>query len=161
MARPARTVCLLDWHADTPYGLTAVAVPADELSEAEEVAAPLAGEALPVAWVDADPALLRRLVAMCRPIPTTGFWHVYDDRPVTDEARARRDCLRVFADEWPDAERLPVDQADHLPGLTALVRLAALGCRVPPEAEEWLDEDEDIHDTFDTFTVGVLPADWH
>lgn len=158
MTHPPRTACLLDWHADAPYGLTVLGVPADRLTEAEEKAASaLAGRPLPASWQGADPALRRRLVAACRPVPTTGLWHVSDDRPVTDERLARRDCLRALAAEWPGAEPLPADRTARLPGLSALVRLAALVCRMPPEAE--LDPDEDLLDVFDTYTVGGIPDD--
>ncbi|MFI2372746.1 hypothetical protein [Streptomyces sp. NPDC018833] len=127
--------------ADTPSGVILMGVRqydpstghADRLSEAEEKAATaLVGRPLPASWRGADPALRRRFVAACRPVPTAGLWHVADDRPDTDEARARRDCLRALADEWPEAEPLPADQGDRLPGLTALLRLTALVCRMPP-----------------------------
>ncbi|WP_228447186.1 hypothetical protein [Streptomyces paludis] len=154
-----RAAWLLDWHTDTPYGLTALGVPADRLSEAEEKAASaLAGQPLPASWQGADPALRRRLVAACRPVPTTRLWHVSDDRPVTDEARARQDCLRILATEQPEAVPLPTDQVNRLPGLTALLRLTALACRMPPEV--WLGADEDLLDVFDSYTVGGIPDDF-
>ncbi|MFD5426225.1 hypothetical protein [Streptomyces sp. NPDC127084] len=154
-SRP-RSVCLLDWHGEPPYGLTALGIPADRLTEAEvRAAAALAGRSLPGSWQDADPALRRRLVAACRSVPTTYLWHVADDRPDTDEVRARRDCMRAFGDERPADRLLPEDQADRLPGLTALIRLTALVCRMPPDL--WLDAEEDLLDIYDTYVVGGLP----
>ncbi|MEV4921164.1 hypothetical protein AB0K47_30705 [Streptomyces tirandamycinicus] len=152
------TVCLLHWHGEPPYGLTALGIPADRVSEAEEKAASAwAGQALPATWQGADPALRRGLVAAVRPVPATGLWHMADDRPDTDESRARRDCLRALAGEWPEAEPLTAGQADRLPGLTALLRLTALVCRMPPEV--WLDAEEDLLDIYDTYSVAGLPDD--
>ncbi|MFI5829182.1 hypothetical protein ACIA6C_18340 [Streptomyces sp. NPDC051578] len=148
-----RTVCLLHWHGEPPYGLTVLGVPADRLDEAEEAAGTaLAGLHLPASWQDAEPALRRSVVAACRPVPAGRLWHVTDDRPGTDAGRARRDCLRALADEWPGAE--PVADRDRLPGLEALLRLTALVCRMPPEV--WLDAEEDLLDIYDTYTVGGL-----
>ncbi|MFE5402995.1 hypothetical protein ACFQ9Z_16915 [Streptomyces sp. NPDC056580] len=57
--------------------------------------------------------------------------------------------------EWPGAEPLPTEEADRLPGLTSLVRLTALVCRLPPGV--WLKAEEDLLDLYDTYTVGTLP----
>ncbi|MFG2576187.1 hypothetical protein [Streptomyces sp. NPDC048481] len=151
-----RVLCLLHWHGEPPYGLTALGIAPDRLTEAEEkAAAALAGLALPGSWVDADPALRRHLVAACRPVPTAGLWHVTDDRPALDEKHARHDCLRALTAEWPGTEALPTVNADRLPGLTALARLTALVCRMRPEV--WLEPEEDLLDIYDTYTVGALP----
>ncbi|MFD2119417.1 hypothetical protein ACFSNO_07415 [Streptomyces cirratus] len=148
-----QTVCLLHWHGEPPYGLTVLGLPADRLSEAEEAAGTaLAGLVLPTSWQDADPALRRSVVAACRPVGAVRLWHVTDERPDTDAARARRDCLRALADEWPQAG--PVADQSRLPGLNALLGLTALVCRMPPEV--WLDAEEDLLDIYDTYTVGGL-----
>ncbi|MET8583531.1 hypothetical protein ABZX39_22065 [Streptomyces collinus] len=150
-----QVLCLLHWHGEPPYGLTALGIAPDRLTEAEEkAAAALAGLPLPASWPDADPALRRHLVAACRPVPTAGLWHVTDDRPALDEDR-RHDCLRALTAEWPDTEPLLIDETARLPGLTALVRLTALVCRMPPEV--WLEAEEDLLDIYDTYTVGTLP----
>lgn len=151
-----RVLCLLHWHGDSPYGLTALGIAPDRLTEAEEeAAAALAGLAFPASWEDADPGLRRHLVAACRPVPTAGLWHVTDDRPACDEDPVRHDCLRALTAEWPGTEPLLTEEADRLPGLTALLRLTALVCRMPPEV--WLDAEEDLLDIYDTYTVGTLP----
>ncbi|MFC9280146.1 hypothetical protein [Streptomyces collinus] len=156
MPHGLQVLCLLHWHGEPPYGLTALGIAEDRLTEAEEKsAAALAGLALPASWAHADPALRRRLVAACRRVPTAGLWHVTDDRPALDEDRARHDCLRALAAEWPGTEPLPAEEADRLPGLTALARLTALVCRMPPKA--WLEAEEDLLDIYDTYTVGTLP----
>ncbi|MET9700497.1 hypothetical protein ABZY31_26765 [Streptomyces sp. NPDC006529] len=148
-----RTVCLLHWHDRPPYGLTVLGLAADRLREAEEAAGTaLAGLPLPASWQDADPELRRSLVAACRPVPVLRAWHVSDDRPDTDAVRARRDCLRALAAEWPGAE--PVPGQDRLPGLNALLRLTALVCRMPPGVR--LDAEEDLLDLYDTYTGGGL-----
>ncbi|MER6474090.1 hypothetical protein [Streptomyces collinus] len=149
-------LCLLHWHGERPYGLTVLGIAPDRLTEAEEkAAAALAGLSLPGLWVDVDPALRRHFVAACRPVPTAGLWHVTDDRPALDGDRARHDCLRALAVEWPGAEPLLTEEADRLPGLTALARLTALVCRMPPEV--WLEAEEDLLDIYDTYTIGALP----
>ncbi|MEV4332002.1 hypothetical protein AB0K02_15970 [Streptomyces sp. NPDC049597] len=51
---------------------------------------------------------------------------------------------------------MPADQGDLLPGLTALLRLTAMVCRMPPAL--WLDAEEDLFDVYDTYTVGGLPG---
>ncbi|MET9852463.1 hypothetical protein ABZY57_05855 [Streptomyces sp. NPDC006450] len=154
MIRP-QVVCVLDWHGEPPFGLTAVGFAPDRLAEAEALAsAALGGLVHPASWEGADPGLRRRVVRACRPIPTEGLWHVSDDRPGTAEDRARRACLRQLADEWPQARPLAGDAA--VPGLTALVRLTALVCRMPPEI--LLDAEEDLLDVYDTYTVGALDA---
>ncbi|MFG3125792.1 hypothetical protein ACGFYO_27725 [Streptomyces sp. NPDC048201] len=141
------------WHDVPPYGLTIVGVPTDRLDEAEEKAlSALAGLVLPPAWQEAEPELRRRVVAGCRPVPTTRMWHVTSEQPDTSPVRARHDCLRLLADEWPDAE--PFADPDRWPGLTALVRLTALVCRMPPEI--WLDAEEDLLDIYDRYVVGLL-----
>ncbi|MEV5803296.1 hypothetical protein [Streptomyces collinus] len=156
MTRGPRVLCLLHWHGEPPYGLTALGVAPDRLTEAEEkAAAALAGLALPASWEDADPTLRRHLVAVCRPVPTAGLWHVTDDRPALDEDRARHDCLRALTAEWPGSEPVLTEEADRLLGLTALARLTALVCRMPPEV--WLEAEEDLLDIYDTYTVGTLP----
>ncbi|MCP9956594.1 hypothetical protein [Streptomyces sudanensis] len=149
-------VAVLDWHGVRPYGLTAVGVDRDRLGEAEALAsAALGGPAgLPASWEDADPALRRRLVRACRVIPTAGLWHVAEEDPDTTEAGARRGCLRQLAAEWPQAEPLPAADAAGLPGLTALARLSALVCRMPPEIR--LDAEEDLLDIYDRYAVGTL-----
>ncbi|MGW0287208.1 hypothetical protein ACWDXT_29420 [Streptomyces sp. NPDC003236] len=93
----------------------------------------------------------------CRTIPTAGLWLVTDERPAVDGERARRDCLRALSAEWPGASHLSAEEADRLPGLTALGRLTALVCRMPPEV--WLDTEEDLLGIYDTYTVGTLPDD--
>ncbi|MEU1122886.1 hypothetical protein ABZ371_04720 [Streptomyces sp. NPDC005899] len=156
MTHDPQVLCLLHWHGEPPYGLTALGVTPDRLTEAEEkAAAALAGLALPASWADAHPALRRHLVAACRPVPTAGLRHVTDDRPALDEGRARHDCLRALTAEWPGTEPLPTEEADRLPGLTALTRLTALVCRMPPEV--WPEAEEDLLDIYDTYTVGTLP----
>ncbi|MFG2116107.1 hypothetical protein ACGFRB_26305 [Streptomyces sp. NPDC048718] len=148
---------LVDWHGELPYGATALGLTPARLAEAEEkAAAALAGLVLPASWLDVDPAERRRLVAACRIIPTEGLWHVTDDRPDTDEDRARQDCLRVLADDWPYARLMTAEETDRLPGLTALARLSAVVCRLPVDGE-WLDAEEDLLDIYDTFSVGGMP----
>lgn len=154
--RCPQVLCLLHWHGEPSYGLTALGIAPDRLTEAEEkAAAALADLVLPASWADADPALRRHLVAACRPVPTTGLWHVTDDRPALTEDRARYDCLRALIAEWPGTEPLLTEEADRLPGLTAVARLTALVCRMPPEV--WLQAEEDLLDIYDTYTVGTLP----
>ncbi|MFF7382247.1 hypothetical protein [Streptomyces griseoluteus] len=158
MTQGQRVLCLLHWHGEPPYGLTALGVAPDRLAEAEEKAtAALAGLALPASWQGADPALRRQFVAACRAVPTAGLWHLADERPAADEDRARHDCFHALSAEWPEADLLPAKESDRLPGLTALVRLTALVCRMPPEV--WLDAEEDLLDIYDTYTVGTLPDD--
>ncbi|MFF8476213.1 hypothetical protein [Streptomyces sp. NPDC015414] len=151
-------LCLLHWHGERPFGLTALGVCPDRLREAEaKTTTALAGPALPTSWQSAEPALRRRLVESCRTIPTAGLWHVTDERPAVDGERARRDCLRALSAEWPGASHLSAEEADRLPGLTALGRLTALVCRMPPEV--WPDAEEDLLGIYDTYTVGTLPDD--
>ncbi|AGS67039.1 hypothetical protein B446_34290 [Streptomyces collinus Tu 365] len=155
MTHGPQVLGLLHWHGEPPYGLTVLGIAPDRLAEAEEkAAAALADLALPASWVDAEPALRRHLVAACRPVPTAGLWHVTDGRPALDEDRARHDCLRALTVEWPGTEPLLTEEADRLPGLTALTRLTALVCRMPPEV--WLEAEEDLLDFYDTYTVGTL-----
>ncbi|MFF5444063.1 hypothetical protein [Streptomyces sp. NPDC012888] len=166
MPRP-RVVCVLDWHGEPPYGLTAVGVAADRLAAAEALAsAALAGLVPPPTWEGADPALRKRVVRACRPIPTEGLWHVSDDRPAVPPDRSHEDCLHQLATEWPHAALPPTPPAhpspggpavpgeSALPGLTALARLTALVCRMPPGVD--LAAEEDLLDIYDTYTVGGL-----
>ncbi|OEJ30142.1 hypothetical protein [Streptomyces subrutilus] len=146
-----QVVCVLDWHGEPPYGLTAVAVAPDRLAEAEALAfTALGGFVHPASWEGADPELRTRVVRACRPIPTEGLWHVSHDRPGVTEERSRRACLRQLTEEWPHAR--PLAQHEAGPGLAALVRLTALVCRMPPEI--LLDAEEDLLDVYDTYTVG-------
>lgn len=148
-------VYVRDWHDAPPYGLTVVGVAADRLDEAESLAsAALAGLVPTGSWERTDPELRRRVVRACRPVPTEGLWHVSDDRPEVSEERSRRDCLAQLGDEWPHARPLHEERAAG-PGLTALVRLSALVCRMPPGV--LLDAEEDLLDVYDTYTVGGMP----
>ncbi|MFF4845792.1 hypothetical protein ACFY2G_38165 [Streptomyces collinus] len=61
-------------------------------------------------------------------------------RPVIEACSARHDCLRALSAEWPGTEPLLTEEADRLPGLTALARLTAMVCRLPPEV--WLETEE-------------------
>ncbi|MEU7019168.1 hypothetical protein ABZ990_00730 [Streptomyces sp. NPDC046203] len=149
-------ICLLDWHGEAPYGMTALGLTPERLAEAEETAAAaLADLTIPGSWLDLDPAERRRLVAACRIIPTEGLWHVTDDRPDTDGNHARQDCLRVLADEWPYARLMTAEETGRLPGLAALARLSSVVCRMPLEV--WLDAEEDLLDIYDTYSVGGMP----
>ncbi|GAA2266307.1 MULTISPECIES: hypothetical protein [Kitasatospora] len=169
---------------DPAFALTALAVDAERLGEAEERAASALADLAPdSAWLDLAPSVRRETVARVRSVPHHAVDHTEHDRLPACSASPLRDCLRSLAVDsafaevaahphtvyltggYPigalsaaplvaDAQAVHPDAETSYPGLARLVTLLATAAA--PSVDAAVPDEEDLYDAFDRYTLGGL-----